>query len=161
MSTENIDKFIELFTKQDDIKVLDSKFIEGLDKIKDQISKFSETQKAFLDIQIQKLRASGCDEIFQEKVSGVKEDRKELNSLIGKLRAGDTVCVVRLDRLCRRMLRLVALINDFKEKHINILKSIVPNSKIMMVDGEIFSWYGSRLLHLKKYVIGLKKRLYA
>ena len=49
----------------------------------------------------------------------------------------------------------------FKEKHINNLKNIVPNSKIMMVDGEIFSWYGSRLLHLKKYVIGLKKRLYA
>ena len=45
----------------------------------------------------------------------------------------------------------------FKEKHINNLKNIVPNSKIMMVDGEIFSWYGSRLLHLKKYVIGLKK----
>lgn len=74
-----------------------------------------------LDIQIQKLRAASCDEIFQEKVSGVKEERKELNALIGKLRAGDTVCVVRLDRLGRRMLRLVALINDFKEKHINFV----------------------------------------
>lgn len=74
-----------------------------------------------LDIQIQKLSAAGCDEIFQEKVSGVKEDRKELNNLIGKLRAGDTVCVVRLDRLGRRMLKLVALINDFKTKHINFV----------------------------------------
>jgi len=74
-----------------------------------------------LDIQIQKLRSFGCDEIFQEKVSGVKEDRKELNTLIGKLRAGDTVCVVRLDRLGRRMLKLVALINDFKSKHINFV----------------------------------------
>ncbi len=74
-----------------------------------------------LDIQIQKLCAVGCDEIFQEKVSGVKEDRKELNNLIGKLRAGDTVCVVRLDRLGRRMLKLVALINDFKTKHINFV----------------------------------------
>lgn len=74
-----------------------------------------------LDIQIQKLSAAGCDEIFQEKVSGVKEDRKQLNNLIGKLRAGDTVCVVRLDRLGRRMLKLVALINDFKSKHINFV----------------------------------------
>jgi DNA invertase Pin-like site-specific DNA recombinase len=74
-----------------------------------------------LDIQIQKLRSFGCDEIFQEKISGVKEDRKELNTLIGKLRAGDTVCVVRLDRLGRRMLKLVALINDFKAKHINFV----------------------------------------
>ena len=74
-----------------------------------------------LDIQIQKLQAVGCDEIFQEKVSGVKDDRKELNLLIGKLRSGDTVCVVRLDRLGRRMLKLVTLINEFKEKQVNFV----------------------------------------
>ena len=74
-----------------------------------------------LEIQIQKLKAVGCDEIFQEKVSGVKEDRKELNLLINKLRPGDTVCVVRLDRLGRRMLKLVTLINEFKEKQVNFV----------------------------------------
>jgi len=74
-----------------------------------------------LEIQIQKLKAVGCDEIFQEKVSGVKEDRKELNLLISKLRPGDTVCVVRLDRLGRRMLKLVTLINEFKEKQVNFV----------------------------------------
>lgn len=74
-----------------------------------------------LDVQIQKLRSVGCDEIFQEKVSGVKEDRKELNVLISKLRAGDTVCVVRLDRLGRRMFKLIQLIKDFKEKGINFV----------------------------------------
>ena len=74
-----------------------------------------------LDIQIQKLNAAGCDEIYMEKVSGVKEERKELNLLLGKLRKGDTVCVVRLDRLGRRMLKLIQLINDFKEKGINFI----------------------------------------
>lgn len=74
-----------------------------------------------LDIQIQKLRSFGCEEIFQEKVSGVKEERKELNSMMSKLRTGDTVCVVRLDRLGRRMLKLVELINDFKAKNINFV----------------------------------------
>ena len=74
-----------------------------------------------LDIQIQKLKAVGCDEIFQEKVSGVKDDRKELNLMIGKLRSGDTVCVVRLDRLGRRMLKLITLINEFKEKQVNFV----------------------------------------
>ena len=77
-----------------------------------------------LDIQIQKLKAVGCDEIFQEKVSGVKDDRKELNLLISKLRSGDTVCVVRLDRLGRRMLKLVMLINEFKEKQVNFVGSV-------------------------------------
>ena len=35
-----------------------------------------------------------------------------------KLRKGDIVCVVRLDRLGRRMMKLVELINEFKEKGI-------------------------------------------
>lgn len=74
-----------------------------------------------LDVQIQKLTVAGCDEIFMEKVSGVKDDRKELNRLMDKLRKGDTVCVVRLDRLGRRMLKLIQLINDFKQKGINFV----------------------------------------
>ena len=33
----------------------------------------------------------------------------------------------------------------FKEKHIQELHEIFPNAKIILVDGEMFSWYGSRL----------------
>lgn len=74
-----------------------------------------------LDVQIKKLKSAGCEEIFMEKVSGVKEERKELNRLFDKLRKGDTVCVVRLDRLGRRMIHLVQMINDFKNKEINFV----------------------------------------
>ncbi len=78
-------------------------------------------QDQSLEVQIQKLEAAGCDEIYKEKVSGVKKERKELNRLLEKLRKGDTVCVVRLDRLGRRMLKLIQLINDFKEKGIHFV----------------------------------------
>jgi DNA invertase Pin-like site-specific DNA recombinase len=74
-----------------------------------------------LEIQVQKLQAVGCDEILMEKISGAKDDRKELTRLLDKLRPGDTVCVVRLDRLGRRMSKLIELINDFKEKGINFI----------------------------------------
>ena len=66
-----------------------------------------------LEIQIEKLKKAGCQEIYQEKVSGSKDDRSQLNLLIGRLREGDTICVVRLDRLGRRMTKLIDLINDF------------------------------------------------
>jgi DNA invertase Pin-like site-specific DNA recombinase len=79
------------------------------------------THEQCLDIQIEKLTAAGCDEILQEKISGAKEERKELSRLLDKLRPGDTVCVVRLDRLGRRMLQLVKLINEFKDKKINFV----------------------------------------
>jgi len=43
----------------------------------------------------------------------------------------------------------------FKEKHIAELKSLCPNSKIMLVDGEMFSWYGSRLQYAPTYFFNL------
>jgi ABC-type Fe3+-hydroxamate transport system substrate-binding protein len=49
----------------------------------------------------------------------------------------------------------------FKEEHINELQKTLPNTKIDIVDGEVFSWYGSRLLHLNAYIKDLKKQLNA
>ena len=74
-----------------------------------------------LDIQVQNLKDAGCEEVFMEKVSGAKDDRIELKRLMEKLRKGDVVCVVRLDRLGRRMMKLVELMNDFKEKEVSFV----------------------------------------
>jgi ABC-type Fe3+-hydroxamate transport system substrate-binding protein len=47
----------------------------------------------------------------------------------------------------------------FKEKHVTELKAILPNAKIITVDGELFSWYGSRLLKSPHYFLELQKSL--
>ncbi len=47
----------------------------------------------------------------------------------------------------------------FKEKHIEELKAQLPNTKIMLVDGEMFSWYGSRLLYAFDYFEGLLQEI--
>jgi len=39
----------------------------------------------------------------------------------------------------------------FREKHIDELRAIVPHAEIKLVDGALFSWYGSRLLHAPEY----------
>jgi ABC-type Fe3+-hydroxamate transport system substrate-binding protein len=39
----------------------------------------------------------------------------------------------------------------FKQKHINELQQYCPNAHIILVDGELFSWYGSRLIHSVAY----------
>jgi ABC-type Fe3+-hydroxamate transport system substrate-binding protein len=43
----------------------------------------------------------------------------------------------------------------FKQKHIDELQPLLPNTKILLADGEIFSWYGSRLLKAPDYFIHL------
>ena len=39
----------------------------------------------------------------------------------------------------------------FKQKHIDELSKQLPHTKIILVDGEFFSWYGSRLLKAPEY----------
>lgn len=47
----------------------------------------------------------------------------------------------------------------FQEKHKEEFKKIYPNSKIVIVDGEMFSWYGSRLRLAPSYIMDLIKNL--
>lgn len=47
----------------------------------------------------------------------------------------------------------------FRQKHIDELKIHLPDSKIVLVDGEMFSWYGSRLLHAFDYIKELMAKI--
>jgi len=47
----------------------------------------------------------------------------------------------------------------FKEKHIAEFRTLLPNAIIKLVDGEMFSWYGSRLLHAPGYFNELIKAI--
>lgn len=56
--------------------------------------------------------------------------------------------------------KLVLLASEpypFKEKHIKELQRHLPGVKIILADGEMFSWYGSRMLHMPQYLQGLLK----
>lgn len=43
----------------------------------------------------------------------------------------------------------------FREKHLKEIQSILPAAKVLLADGEMFSWYGSRLLKTGSYLKGL------
>jgi len=47
----------------------------------------------------------------------------------------------------------------FAQKHIDEFKALLPNAKVKLVDGEMFSWYGSRLLEAPGYFEGLINQL--
>lgn len=44
----------------------------------------------------------------------------------------------------------------FRENHTAELSQLSPRSRVMLVDGEMFSWYGSRLLHAGEYFQSLQ-----
>jgi len=45
----------------------------------------------------------------------------------------------------------------FQDKHIKLFQQYFPSAKIILVDGEMFSWYGSRLIHAFTYFKQLHK----
>lgn len=47
----------------------------------------------------------------------------------------------------------------FKQKHIDQLQPLLPHTKIMLVDGEMFSWYGSHLLNAPGYFKELQQSI--
>ena len=65
-----------------------------------------------LDSQLEQLRAAGCSSrnIYREKVTGARADRRELNRMLGKLAPGDVVTVTRIDRLARSTFDLFAIV---------------------------------------------------
>jgi ABC-type Fe3+-hydroxamate transport system substrate-binding protein len=47
----------------------------------------------------------------------------------------------------------------FQKKHMAYFRKICPQAKVLLVDGEMFSWYGSRLLKAPAYLNELAMRL--
>jgi ABC-type Fe3+-hydroxamate transport system substrate-binding protein len=67
-----------------------------------------------------------------------------------------------LDGLQEKRPELVLLSSEpypFKEKHIAEVQAALPGAQVLLVDGEMFSWYGSRLLHAGTYLAPLLQSL--
>lgn len=87
------------------------------------------------------LEAAGFGNVFEEKTRYPIITIKELQA---------TNC---------ELLLLSSEPYPFKEKHIAELREQLPAAKILLVDGEMFSWYGSRLLHAPAYFAALQKQI--
>ena len=65
-----------------------------------------------LDTQLEQLRTAGCSSrnIYREKATGARADRRELLRMLDHLAPGDVVTVTRIDRLARSTFDLFAIV---------------------------------------------------
>jgi DNA invertase Pin-like site-specific DNA recombinase len=69
-----------------------------------------------LALQLDELRAAGCEKIYQEKESGgSRVRRQELERALDQLRPGDELVVTRLDRLARSVPDLYAIVQQITD----------------------------------------------
>ena len=71
-----------------------------------------------LDSQIEQLNKEGCENIFKEKISGVRKHRPELERILSHTRKGDILVVCKLDRLARSTRHLLEIMEILREKKV-------------------------------------------
>ncbi len=86
------------------------------------------TNEQNLDLQIDAFLKEGIKEknIYTDKVSSTKEERKSLAKLLDYVREGDTIVVWKLDRLARSLIHFTKLMNEFEEKGVKFKSLTEP-----------------------------------
>ena len=104
-----------------------------------------------LDMQLDSLMKAGCEKIYTEKESGVKE-RPVLNELLSYIRQGDELVVYKLDRLGRSLKDLLNIVDDLQTRQINLVSlndnfdASTPSGKLMMQLFAILAEYERNLI---------------
>jgi DNA invertase Pin-like site-specific DNA recombinase len=71
-------------------------------------------------LQLDALKAAGCEKLFVEKASGAQRDRPELLAALDYLRAGDSLVVWKLDRLARSLKQLIETVELLESRSIGL-----------------------------------------
>ena len=77
------------------------------------------TDEQATEAQEMELRAAGCETVVQEHGSGASRARPALSRLLRDISSGDTLVVVRIDRLARSVRHLLEVIEGLTEKGVH------------------------------------------
>lgn len=91
------------------------------------------TNEQNLDLQIDALTLAGCEKIFSDTMSGIKDKRPGLEQALSHLRQGDTLMVWRLDRLGRSLRHLINTVDELSSQGIqfrSLIEGIDTSSSI-------------------------------
>lgn len=130
MTAEVLDFRAQVSLQKVPAKVIDGKLKIGYARVS------SDDQN--IEMQIDDLERAGCETIYKDDgVSGVKH-RPALRKALKDLKPGDTFVFWKLDRLGRGALDLLAMLQDFEKRGIN-LKSLTEPIDTNSAMGKAFS----------------------
>ncbi len=77
------------------------------------------TKRQDTRLQLDALKAAGCEVIYTEQASGSRDDRPELARCLAELQTGDVLVVWKLDRLGRSLPHLLSTVNGLADRGIS------------------------------------------
>lgn len=94
-------------------------------------------------LQIDALKKAGCETIYEEKASGSKKDRPELEQCLKSLRNGDVLIVWKLDRLGRSLQHLLEIVNELETKGVGFTSLTEAINTTTSTGKLVFNIFGS------------------
>ncbi|MDP1543079.1 MAG: recombinase family protein [Polycyclovorans sp.] len=104
------------------------------------------------ELQLDALRAAGCEQIFEEHISGVVRERPELTQCLRTLRSGDTLVVWRLDRLGRSLKDLVETITSLQDRGV-VFRSLTESIDTTTAGGKLIFHIFASLAEFERSII--------
>ena len=99
--------------------------------------------------QLDRLKAHGCEKIYEEKVSGLDRDRPALAKALDKVREGDVLVVTKLDRLARSASHLHQIVDQLAAEGAGI--RVLDDSGIDTTtrSGKLLFWHPRELRRVR------------
>ena len=110
------------------------------------------TQDQNLELQQEALSKTGCQRVFEDKVSGTRADRPGLTKAMEMLREGDTLVVWKLDRLGRSVKQLFDLVGELHKQGIQF-KSLTDAIDTGTPSGRFFFHVMASLAEMERELI--------
>lgn len=104
-----------------------------------------------------RLETIGAIRVFDDVISGKKFERPGLSALIDFARPGDSLCVIRLDRLGRSLKELLETVDNLKAEKINLI-SLEEKLDTSSAAGELVFHVFGAIAHFERRLISERTR---
>ena len=104
-----------------------------------------------------RLRQAGAIRVFVDVISGKQFERPGLSDLIDHARAGDSLCVTRLDRLGRSLKELLETVENLKAHDIHLV-SLEERIDTTSAAGELVFHVFGAIAHFERLLISERTR---
>jgi len=108
-------------------------------------------------LQLDALKAAGCEKVFTERASGAQRDRPELAAALSYMRMEDSLVVWKLDRLARSLPQLIETVAALEDKGIG-LRSLTEAIDTTTAGGKLIFHIFGALAEFERSIIRERTR---